>query len=63
MLPLLDKTRYGVKAHVKSCRLVVDFPDWDEASNGEIDVHPAVRRAVSDKGEAGGEGELPAAHR
>lgn len=38
MLPLLDRTRYGVKAHVKNRQLVVDFPDWDDASNGEIDV-------------------------
>ena len=38
MLPLLDRTRYRVKAHVKDRQLVVDFPDWDDASNGEIDV-------------------------
>lgn len=38
MLPLLNRTRFRVEAHVKDRRLVVDFPDWDEASNGEIDV-------------------------
>ena len=38
MLPLLNRTRYGVEAKVKDHQLVVDFPDWDEASNGEIDV-------------------------
>ena len=38
MLPLLDRTRYKVKAHVKDRQLVVDFPDWGEASNGEIDA-------------------------
>ena len=38
MLPLLNRTRYGVEAKVRSHQLVVDFPDWDDASNGEIDV-------------------------
>lgn len=38
MLPLLNRTRYGVEAKVRNHQLVVDFPDWDEASNGEIDV-------------------------
>lgn len=38
MLPLLNRTRFKVEARVKNQRLVVDFPDWDEASNGEIDV-------------------------
>lgn len=38
MLPLLNRTRYGVEAKVKNHQLVVDFPDWDDASNGEIDV-------------------------
>ena len=38
MLPLLNRTRFGVEAKVRNHQLVVDFPDWDEASNGEIDV-------------------------
>lgn len=38
MLPLLDRTRFKVRAHVEKSQLVVDFPDWDDASNGEIDV-------------------------
>lgn len=38
MLPLLNRTRYGVEAKVRNHQLVVEFPDWDEASNGEIDV-------------------------
>ncbi len=38
MLPLLNRTRSQVKAHVVGGSLVVDFPDWDDASNGEIDV-------------------------
>ena len=38
MLPLLDRTRSQVKARVKNGSLVIDFPDWDDASNGEIDV-------------------------
>lgn len=38
MLHLLNRTRYGVVAKVRNHQLVVDFPDWDEASNGEIDV-------------------------
>uniref|UniRef100_UPI00359C251F hypothetical protein n=1 Tax=Collinsella aerofaciens TaxID=74426 RepID=UPI00359C251F len=38
MLPLLNRTRFGVEAKVRSHQLVVDFPDWDDASNGEIDV-------------------------
>lgn len=38
MLPLLNRTRYGVEAKVRNHQLVVDFPDWDDASNGEIDV-------------------------
>lgn len=38
MLPSLNRTRYEVRARVKDHRLVVDFPDWDDASNGEIDV-------------------------
>lgn len=38
MLRLLDRTRYKVKACVEEGKLVVDFPDWDDASNGEIDV-------------------------
>lgn len=38
MLPLLNRTRFRVEAKVRNHQLVVDFPDWDEASNGEIDV-------------------------
>ena len=38
MLPLLNRTRSQVKAHVDSGSLVIDFPDWEDASNGEIDV-------------------------
>lgn len=38
MLPLLNRTRYGVAAKVRNHQLVVEFPDWDDASNGEIDV-------------------------
>ena len=38
MLPLLDRTRFEVRARVDKHQLVVDFPDWDDASNGEIDV-------------------------
>ena len=38
MLPLLNRTRYGVEAKVRNHQLVVDFPDWDDASNGEIDA-------------------------
>lgn len=38
MLPLLNRTRYRVEAKVRNHQLVVDFPDWDDASNGEIDV-------------------------
>ena len=38
MIPLLNRTRYEIKARVKNHRLVVEFPDWDDASNGEIDV-------------------------
>ena len=38
MLPLLNRTRFGVEAKVRNHQLVVDFPDWDDASNGEIDV-------------------------
>jgi len=38
MFHLLNRTRYGVVAKVRNHQLVVDFPDWDEASNGEIDV-------------------------
>ena len=38
MLHVMDRTRYKVEARVKDNRLVVNFPDWDNASNGEIDV-------------------------
>lgn len=38
MLLSLNRTRIPVKAHVDRGSLVVDFPDWDDASNGEIDV-------------------------
>ena len=38
MLSLLNRTRSHVKAHVDKGSLVIDFPDWDDASNGEIDV-------------------------
>ncbi len=38
MLLSLNRTRSPVKAHVDKGSLVVDFPDWDDASNGEIDV-------------------------
>ena len=38
MLSLLDRTRYEVRARVRNRQLVVDFPDWNDASNGEIDV-------------------------
>lgn len=38
MLPLLNRTRFRVEAKVRNHQLVVDFPDWDDASNGEIDV-------------------------
>ena len=38
VLSLLNRTRSQVKAHVDKGSLVIDFPDWDDASNGEIDV-------------------------
>lgn len=38
ILPLLNRTRYRIEAKVRNHQLVVDFPDWDDASNGEIDV-------------------------
>lgn len=34
-----------VEAHSKSCRLVVDFPNWDYVSNGEMDALQ-LRRAL-----------------
>lgn len=38
ILPLLNRTRYRIEAKVRNHQLVVDFPDWNDASNGEIDV-------------------------
>ena len=38
MLGALNRTRGEVVAHVEKGSLVVDFPDWADASNGEIDV-------------------------
>jgi len=38
MLPLINRTRSRIRAREEKGRLVVDFPDWGDASNGEIDV-------------------------
>ena len=38
LLHAVDRTRGAISPHVKSGSLVVDFPDWSDASNGEIDV-------------------------
>lgn len=38
LLDAVNRTREKVSPHVKSGSLVIGFPDWNDASNGEIDV-------------------------